>query len=599
MQFQLPQNLLKQVVAYDPVLKPIYQRIEQAKKPSKVSSAPRLTLGVIDCLLPTDLVSSEVQTGLTTDMNFTENVERCIQIDNDKCVATIIYDKSVWYAWWFVKHSYLLNNVESAIQHNYVYGFSVAFKNTPASVEKHDTMDFTMGWKQDSDHRSHYFSEYAIRAEVKTGKSKFILKTITVTEEMICSGVNLIPLREKMSSYNKSMRNKRDAMHRWVRTFQDTISTWSDEPLFNRMQEAGDIRKCVFGAETVKNAKPDISFVDLLLIDCMPRRHYMSDEINSKISTILSTPYFRKEANKVFDQTLKIYSDEETQKRAQVQRPVFLFKHKVDIITDFMRLFEDATLDHYQQIWDMADHISGIRVPSFSGVTEWLRTNMPIASYIQIIAKKIEDQPEILDPNNLHWRTGTAFANLHDLNDTISMLDQVYKAQHGYGSENKLILNRPSRWRINEFHDYLQAECFKISTPNEKLPQDFFPEPFRLEKDGQRWSFFQPCDVHQLGSWGKAVRNCVGSADSYRKGIKSKTHFIFLVMLNNEPRYTVQAKLRNGELNIEQIADVCNKPLTSEQRQSYADVFGEVIKQMSNELPEYNEFPEDLMLTAN
>ena len=594
MEFQLPQNLLKQVVAYDPVLKPIYQKIERDNKGVRVSSGQRLSLGVIDCLVPTDLISPAVQLQITTDMNAADATRRAIIDENDKVVFAIVHHLSNWYCWWHLKPSYLLANPDVAKLHNYVYGFSTAFKNTAASVDKNDTADFTLGWKEEPKaghaHTTHAFSDYCVRSEVKTAKSKFILKTMRVTEDMIRAGCTLIPLREKMNNYSCSMQWKRKITYDWFDSLKNTISTWKDEPLFDRMREAGDVRKCVFGPETVKGDKAEISFVDLLIEKSLWSRS--NPELNDKVREILNTPYFRKLANKAFDTTLAVYSDPDTEKRSTVQRPFRSFNHNTAILSSFLSIYDNATLDHCQQLWAMAPHIQDIRVPAFDGVKAWLRENMPIASYVQIIAKRIEEDPDLHNERYFDWRTGAKFVSLFDLNDSIAMLDQLHKAQHHYDSSQPLKLDRPSRWRITEFHDYLAAECFKISTPNEKLPQDFFPEPVRIEKDGQKWSFFQPCDVHQLGSWGKAVRNCVGSADSYRKGIKSKTHFIFLVMLDNQPRYTVQAKLRNGTLTVEQIADVCNKSLTTSQKELYSEVFAEAINVLKAQLPAVEESTE-------
>lgn len=594
MEFQLPQNLLKQVVAYDPVLKPIYQKIERDNKGVRVSSGQRLSLGVIDCLVPTDLISPAVQLQITTDMNAADATRRAIIDENDKVVFAIVHHLSNWYCWWHLKPSYLLANPDVAKLHNYVYGFSTAFKNTAASVDKNDTADFTLGWKEEPKaghaHTTHAFSDYCVRSEVKTAKSKFILKTMRVTEDMIRAGCTLIPLREKMNNYSRSMQWKRKITYDWFDSLKNTISTWKDEPLFDRMREAGDVRKCVFGPETVKGDKAEISFVDLLIEKSLWSRS--NPELNDKVREILNTPYFRKLANKAFDTTLAVYSDPDTEKRSTVQRPFRSFNHNTAILSSFLSIYDNATLDHCQQLWAMAPHIQDIRVPAFDGVKAWLRENMPIASYVQIIAKRIEEDPDLHNERYFDWRTGAKFVSLFDLNDSIAMLDQLHKAQHHYDSSQPLKLDRPSRWRITEFHDYLAAECFKISTPNEKLPQDFFPEPVRIEKDGQKWSFFQPCDVHQLGSWGKAVRNCVGSADSYRKGIKSKTHFIFLVMLDNQPRYTVQAKLRNGTLTVEQIADVCNKSLTTSQKELYSEVFAEAINVLKAQLPAVEESTE-------
>ena len=599
MEFQLPQNLLKQVVAYDPVLKPIYQKIEQANKPGRASSGPRLSLGVIDCLVPTDLVAAAVQLQITTDMNAADATQRAIIDENDKVVFAIVYHLSNWYCWWHLKPSYLLANPDVAKLHNYVYGFSTAFKNTAASLDKHDTTDFTLGWREEPKaghaHTTHAFSDYCVRSEVKTAKSKSILKTMRVTEDMVLAGCTLIPLREKMNSYSRSMQWKRKITYDWFDSLKNTISTWKDEPLFDRIREAGDVRKCVFGVDSVKGDKAEISFIDLLIEKSLWSRTNL--ELNDKVREILNTPYFRKLANKAFDTTLAIYSDTDTEKRSAVQRPYRLFSHNTAILSSFLSIYDNATLDHCQQLWAIAPHIQDIRVPAFDGVKTWLRENMPVASYLQIIAKKIEEDPDLHNERYFDFRTGAKFVSLFDLNDSIAMLDQLHKAQHHYDGSQPLKLDRPSRWRITEFHDYLAAECFKISTPNEKLPQDFFPEPVRIEKDGQKWSFFQPCDVHQLGSWGKAVRNCVGSADSYRKGIKSKTHFIFLVMLDNQPRYTVQAKLRNGTLTVEQIADVCNKSLSTDQKELYSEVFAQAIDILKAQLPAVEEST-DLELAA-
>jgi hypothetical protein len=585
MQFQLPQNLLKQVVAYDPVLKPIYQKIEQANNPKNANAGPRLSLGVIDCLVPTDLISAADQLKITTDLNQQEVARRIYQYNDDKCVALIVHHKSQWMAWWFIKPSYLLGHAEVAKLHNYLFGFSIAFKNTPATIAKFDGDNPVLGWVSRNSNDAIRFNTYGKRSEVKAGRSKFVVKTVCVTEEMVLGGVNVVPYRDKLNSYSTSMRYKRDAMYNWIELFSHSIPRWHDESLFTRVMEKGDVRACVFGSDAVAGDKADRSFHDLLIGSMEHAYRYGLPESLQSIQQTLNTPYFKKEANKVFDEVLKRYSDPDTDKRSYVNMPVTLFSHKVEKLHHFLRIYNNATLDHLQQMWELAGNISTIRVPSAQGVIDWLRENMPITSFIQIIAKKVEENADRISSNrNEHYRTGTVLIELHELNDTISMLEQLHKHQHGYNGSEKLELARPNRWRINEFHDYLAAECFKISTPNEKLPQDFLPQPVRVEEGGQKYSFFQPCDVHQLGSWGKAVRNCVGSADSYRKGIKNKTHFIFLVMLDNQPRYTVQAKLRNGRLNVEQIADICNKSLTSEQRAYCEAAFGQIIHIRNAEL---------------
>jgi hypothetical protein len=105
--------------------------------------------------------------------------------------------------------------------------------------------------------------------------------------------------------------------------------------------------------------------------------------------------------------------------------------------------------------------------------------------------------------------------SFRDLEDTLSMLAKVL--------EDKGELAPPKRWRITEFHDYVQAEAWKISNTNEKLPQDLFPAPIKVQHNDQQWTFIQPIDTHQLAAWGQAVRNCVGNATNYAEGCTQET----------------------------------------------------------------------------
>jgi hypothetical protein len=576
MQFQLPQNLLKEVVAYDPVLKPVYAAMAGGNKKAG-STAPRLTAGVIDCLVPTDLIGASAQLNATTGLNQEEVNRRFMHVDAEECRALIMHHKSQWLAWWFIKPEYIAKHPEVAEKHNYLYGFSVAFKNTPAAVEKNDANDMTLGWTGPSDSDPLMLNDCAIRSEVKTGRSRFVLKTLRVTRQMVIDGMANIPMRGPLTQYGRALVAKRNAISAWLTAFMETIPKWKNEHLFARIREDGDIRKCVFGLGCVKGNQANLSFVELLIKNSVLRQGS-----NPKLEQVFQTPYFKKEANKVFDKTVKVYTDPETDCREVVAMATQLFKHKVDVMQSFLKLYGDASLDHCQQMWELASNVEDFRVSYRSGAREWLSNNMPISSFLQIVSKDIEDR--LPGERYTNWRTGTRTITLHTLNDSMSMLDQLHHHQNKDNSDGKLELARPNRWRLTEFHDYLVGECFKVSTPNEVLPQDLFPKPVRVEEPGQKYSFFQPCDVHQLASWGKAVRNCVGSANSYRAGIKKKTHFIVLVMLNGDPRYTVQARLNNGQLIIDQIADTCNKSLSPDQRTFYESAFGKALQIRSAEL---------------
>jgi hypothetical protein len=142
----------------------------------------------------------------------------------------------------------------------------------------------------------------------------------------------------------------------------------------------------------------------------------------------------------------------------------------------------------------------------------------------------------------------------------------------------------PKRWRIEEFHDYVQAEAWKIRNPNHALPQDLFPTPVKIQLGSSNWSFFQPIDTHQLGEWGQAVRNCVGNAAHYAEGVRKKQHFIVLCLIDGKPNFTVQLEVNNGLMSVKQIVGMLNSKLTPEQQELYTTAFGMALQARESEL---------------
>jgi hypothetical protein len=50
-------------------------------------------------------------------------------------------------------------------------------------------------------------------------------------------------------------------------------------------------------------------------------------------------------------------------------------------------------------------------------------------------------------------------------------------------------------------------------------------------------------------------------------------------MIDNQPQFTVQLKVSNGMMTVDQIAGVSNASLTSGQREDYTQVFGQALQQ--------------------
>jgi len=173
--------------------------------------------------------------------------------------------------------------------------------------------------------------------------------------------------------------------------------------------------------------------------------------------------------------------------------------------------------------------------------------------------------------------TGKYRIYTRDLTDTMAMIDQCIQ---GSVTDNL----KPRRWRLTEWHDHVMKEAWKVKNPNVDLPQKLFPEPIKISyNDTTNYTLLQPRDTHQLSQWGTAVRNCVGT-HGYSKGIQQFKHIIVLCMIDKEPRYTIQLTVDSGVMHVSQIADVCNKRLTDEQRHEIETVFKTALKLRDQQL---------------
>ena len=117
-----------------------------------------------------------------------------------------------------------------------------------------------------------------------------------------------------------------------------------------------------------------------------------------------------------------------------------------------------------------------------------------------------------------------------------------------------------------------------LATPKQKLPQSLFPEPERVETEQNKWTVLQPRDTHMLAEWGKAVRNCVGNG-GYAEMIKEYRAMILLVMVNREPRYTIQCEVHGGELSVTQIASVCNRRPGNAEKEKVSEILEQALSQ--------------------
>jgi hypothetical protein len=282
---------------------------------------------------------------------------------------------------------------------------------------------------------------------------------------------------------------------------------------------------------------------------------------------VLNTPFFRKWMQQELNTCIQNYNDSTNRKHRDVRRGFMRVLKLAECVDYVNTIWPDCPVDYFQQYMGQLMKLQLRQYRNHEVTIQWLRQHMPVASFFKIVDKYCEEQSKDKPITRASYSDTTGYEVLwfSDWNDTLSMIARVL------GNDTELV--PPKRWRLNEFHDYVQAESWKIQNPNEGLPQDLFPEPIKVQHNGKSWSFFQPHDTHQLAMWGRAVRNCVGSASGYAEGVRKKQHFIVLSMLDGQPQFTIQLKVSNGMMSVDQIRGLCNSTLTVEQKEEYTEVF--------------------------
>lgn len=269
-----------------------------------------------------------------------------------------------------------------------------------------------------------------------------------------------------------------------------------------------------------------------------------------RIKEKFNTPFFRKKICPILQRIIDNYNSSDFNcKDAELK-----FNY-LEVFSWIDTLYGDTlSVDHLQQIWNALNFDSNeytyfyLNSSKTSLASQWISDNVPISSFINMMSKDF---------------------NL--IKDTVDMIGDIIS--------RKPDLSYDGRWRVQEFHDWIMAEHWKLSNKNKKLPQDLFPNPVKVDD----LTFIQPLNTHFLAQWGKAARNCVGSS-TYFNGILKKDHFIILVLEKNSPHLTIQARLEDENLRIVQIKKTCNANLNSAETAFYRQLFAKALEIRSEEL---------------
>ena len=565
MQFQLPTNLQTNLIAYDPQLKALARQQNQSK-PAKKSKYP---LGNVPHLIPYNVIRESMQQDAIDNINSNPAPYRFQKFTTPVDVATpqarmltkaILYHyEQCWYAAWL-----------PAKGEDYVYGYSYALKDTDtarkaASFEIRNNLDDF--------------------EPTQVGRTTFLVYHKLVTKQDIINGKTQACWRAaNVAGYYEKAKHIAPAIVTFSDALQETIPQWSDTSnMFDRLScpeiwQALEIPKELIAED--KRSGWQLT-VDNLIAACEQSttafgyNSYKGIEYQyvERMLHVLNTPFFRKWMQQELQQSVDAFSNPECKHVTDVRRGLKRVQKLAENMLHIQRIWPDCPVDYYQ---NNIDNLLGtaFRHTSTDKAYEWLREHMPVGSFFTMLSKFQEQQEE----REYNWdRKINCFVHrFRDWDDTCSMLSKILN--------NQETLEPPKRWRINEFHDYVQAESWKIANPNEKLPQDLFPEPVKVQQDEETWTFFQPHDTHQLAMWGQAVRNCVGSASNYAEGVRKKQHFIVLCMIDNKPVFTIQLKVSNGMMSVEQIKGTSNSNLGLEDKERYTEAFKSALNKRNEEL---------------
>jgi hypothetical protein len=568
MQFQLPTNLQTKLIAYDPQLKAL-ARAEKQSTPRK----SKYPLGNPVDLIPNDIITAARLQDAIDAINKEQAPGRYREFTKVTAEGTITHAvlyhyEQVWYAAWLPS---------KGKEADYIYGYTYAYKDTDNTRK---LLPGTIRRATDD------------CVSKPSGRCTFITYTQQVTKQDIIDGKDTrnwnIP---NVNAWAKKSRRLREPINRFETQVQLSIPQWEDSRnIFERIKTTciADLFIRDHHTEYWANRNkaewlPSVDIIFSFIKDSGAHAsiNALGDDctVYKNILHVLDTPFFRKWIQNKCNESIQLFNDPSNNEKIRILRPWNTIFHLCKQIRNIHNIWEDACpLDYYQT---NLNALLGVTCyPSYQTKTSlpWLVNHMPVASFFTWINKFYETkEAERLADTYLHMRyymsnqTGLYVYPFRELEDTLSMVATVL--------EDKGELAPPKRWRITEFHDYAQAEAWKVSNVNEGLPQDLFPAPIKVQHNDQQWTFIQPIDTHQLAAWGQAVRNCVGNATNYADGVRKKQHFIVLCMIDNKPQFTVQLKVSMGMMTVDQIAGISNARLSEEQRESYTKVFGQALQQ--------------------
>lgn len=598
MKFNLPINVQSEVKQYDPEVRAMVElqkELEAAKKaPSKPRKPREYRRGNPAQLVPHELFHDDPMEGLhlyqqavkdisdDTDVRAGHAIVRRLINNDNELFGIMYYFRYLWVAAW-------IPEVEEDGTRPYVYGISVAFKDN-ATIRS--TVPPSFFARNCTERKTTAPIEYMFNQDdmisYTVGRTKYKTKTIIITEDEIKDGYRdefwMVPSQLHKWNFNTYSSRTRDLCH-VLRRFSERVGETvkreeqdNNRNIFDRIYQ-GDptLAKCVAGGYS------PVAFLNRRNIDCYRNEvdwyikqildvTYVGDmgEPKEKFTAFLNNKVMRRYLTEICTKVENMYRVECAKRVANFYRfrslfePFDYMKHNA---LELIKIYPDIPVDYLINHMDMLTNARSV-MDNYNNAkaATYLRENVPVATFIKLLNDEYTEYVEV-EKNSTSYHRHKDYNGryvLQMVNDTVGMIHGLIDAGHE--------VTKPRRWRFREWHDHIQGLQWKVHNKKEDLPQCLFPEPMKVDD----YTFMQPLHTHMLAEWGKAVRNCVGS-HGYADRIKDYQSMILLVMVNRESRYTIQCEVQGGEMTVSQIADVCNKSLSIDDRTEVERKLGEAI----------------------
>jgi len=613
MHFQLPEQLQMEVIKYDATRKKI---AAQQKKETTRKKSPYPVGNVISLeLIPTEIVSVADMQGAIDFINGHSAEQQSVRFTRpdtesgtNKIKAILYYTKHFWVAAWLPKTT----------EDGYWYGISVAFKDNKTARKQFTGRLFTSS-NIGGEAMVKDISDMRLQ---RIGRTDWCVTTKYITQEHINKGYTRryyhdVDGNHPIRAYQGRTMQHYRLVEEFDRELLSRIPVWTDvrysSNAWARTIPGGNsIQACLRSSRfltTTHDYKDDFKHE----VDTYMSKFKSLDNYKNIPEDFWECKWFRKLLSKTVNDMTAAFTAADPMRASilPIIKPFAVLASFLNTATEIYRLYPDLNRDllitRYDLLVETDFNVPTRHPASKNRPLDWLQQNLSPESFLNMLTKfhaeNISEYSEASETRcnyvkddwtdrwSFYWRL---------FEDTFSMLNQVMCFNEGMTESGSVYSNKetlpklnpmPRRWRMDEWHDHLMGETWKIRNPNEELPQKLFPEPIKVLHKGTyegfdtetKYTFLQPKDTHQLSQWGKAVRNCVGSSN-YSEGIRKYKHMIVLVMIDGKPRYTVQLKVDNGMMVVSQIADISNAGLDDLERSNVQDAFKQALQLREKQL---------------